>query len=488
MSTLRPTVAPTPTPSAAPPRRRLNQAIVSGPLDQVDQLARAVTPMPGYTVEPLALYQSGRGEVKAVKVLYQPATTEPPDCTDQLNRTLLNTAIRNNLTAIRTEPNCTTSTRPAWQGHPYSWEGNPYSWEGNPFTGDGGAYAWEGNPYAQPQPQAAAKVAHVVPAGASVAAAQALFAAQDAFARIQVAENGKRIAALGEKLGQGVRVAIFDTCPSAQGLGALPAGPLPWLHPHWNAPLLPAGEFSDHGLFIASLINFVAPSADIHLYQVLGGDVFGDTATLVKAMGDFLNDTATSPAVISLSLGSMCCDGGAMPAVEGLIWEAQRRGMVICAASGNNGRRAMKAATIPPAQMPAALRNVIAVAAANRQDIRASYSHRGDIAAPGGETAGAAGPNGFDDIIGLGTVSPSGYIRMDCGTSFATPLVAGAAALVLADLVGRGASLDSGMWRRVYDRLALGAVPPAGEPDTLNTTGLGAGVIRIGGRNSIYGC
>jgi subtilisin family serine protease len=481
MRTSRATVAPTPAPNAAPPRRIPNQAIVSGPRDQVDRLAGLVAATSGYTVEPLALYQSGRGEVKAVKVLYQPGPGEPADSTGQLNRYLLDTAIRNNLAEIRTEPNCTTSTRPAWQG-------DPYSWEGNPFPGDGNAYAWEGNPYAQPQPQAAAKVAHVVPAGASVADGQALFAQQDAFARIQVAESGKRIAALGEKLGQGVQVAIFDTCPTDQDLAALKAGPLPWLHPHWNAPLLPAGEYSDHGLFIASLINFVAPSADIHLYQVLGGDVFGDTATLVKAMGDFLNSTPTGPAVISLSLGSMCCDGGAMPAVEGLIWEAQERGMVICAAAGNNGRRALKAATIPPAQMPAALRNVIAVAAANRQDIRASYSNLGDIAAPGGETAGAAGPNGFDDIIGLGTVSPSGYVRMDCGTSFATPLVAGAAALVLADLVERGAALDSGMWRRVYDRLALGAVPPAGEPDSLNTTGLGAGVIRVGGRNSIYGC
>ncbi|HLO03786.1 MAG TPA: S8 family serine peptidase, partial [Symbiobacteriaceae bacterium] len=89
-----------------------------------------------------------------------------------------------------------------------------------------------------------------------------------------------------------------------------------------------------------------------------------------------------------------------------------------------------------------------------------------------------------DDIIGLGTASPTGYIRMDGGTSFATPLVAGAAALALSDLAQQGAPQNANRWQQVFDRLAASAIPPAGAEGTLNTTGLGAGIIQVTAPNN----
>jgi hypothetical protein len=481
-----------------PAERRSNQVIVSGPIAEIVRLAdevrhwskegqpntKAVRKEPPYQVRDLATFQGSVGQVKAILVVMKPASADDCDRSVEINDRILSLAKTKRLMGIKTEPNCTVGSPSGWRGDPYTWEGDPYTWEGDPYT-------WEGDPYAQgEQTKANGMVAQVQPVGENHYEGESMFAHQNAFQRIRLAEHGKRRPELAQCTGSNVRVAIFDTCPPKESIAALPMGAPTWLHPHVTNPPLAPGEFSDHGLFIASLVNFVAPAAEIHLYQVLEGNTFGDTAQLLTALAAFINDPDDRPAVINLSLGSMCgCGGGRMPALEGLLWHAVGKGMVICAAAGNRGRKASKTSVIPPAQMPASLPYVIAVAASNEQEIRASYSQRGDIAAPGGETTGVPGPTGFDDMIGLGTASTSsGYIRMDCGTSFSTPLVVGVAALVLEDLAKRGVPADSGMWRSVYQRLALGCVPPVGEAGTMNTTGMGAGIIRVSGRNTLRGC
>lgn len=463
--------------------RQPNQVILSGPQVQVDQLLQVLSG--GYRKTLLANFPVAQGAFSVVLVQHGKAPAS--DETSALNETLLLAARAAGLTDIRTEPNYTIVAPRghrgapfSWEGNPFSWEGNPFSWEGNPFSWEGNPFSWEGNPNEE---QNSGSVQAVVTVGATAAEAATLFTAQDAFARIRVTEYGQRNALLANKLGDGVLVGLFDSCPGAEALAVLPGGAPTWLHTHPATTAVGEGPFVDHGLFNASLVNFIAPNAEIHLYQVLNGEMHGETTWLISALASFLNIAEGRPTVTNLSLGAMFEGFTRMPAVEAILSELVRRGGVVCAAAGNQGRPAQKAAAVPHAQMPAALPYVIAVAATNQQSVRASYSQAGDIAAPGGETTGA-GPDGVDDPIGLGTASPTGYVRMDCGTSFATPLVAGAAALALSDLLQHGtAPQDANRWQAVFSQLAASAVQPVGAASTLNTTGLGVGILQVTASN-----
>lgn len=304
--------------------------------------------------------------------------------------------------------------------------------------------------------------------------------------------------------GAGVLVAVMDTAPS-RNVSPLPYPP-PWLTLHPGSPQpgpaptvpgrpVPAGsalgrDLSDHGLISVSLIHAVAPAAEIHLYQVLNDAGQGDLFSLLRAIIDFTRRSAGRLAVINLSLGSACglsATGGAL-ALALLAFADQ--GGVTCAAAGNTSPPPPKASAIPAAQAPASLPYVIAVAASTRNGHRASYSQRGDIAAPGGEALGAPGPGDPDDPIGLAASHPeaahSGYVAMDAGTSFATPLVSGASALMLQAISQwpTGLTLERGIDRVVLDLLARSATPPPAGPshtEALQSDGLGAGTLNLGG-------
>ncbi len=89
--------------------------------------------------------------------------------------------------------------------------------------------------------------------------------------------------------------------------------------------------------------------------------------------------------------------------------------------------------------LPAGLRGVVAVSAVGRNELKASYSSYGlgviDVTAPGGETKPKAyDPSGVkqeEESCVLSTV-PDGYDTF-CGTSMATPHVAGVAALIASE-------------------------------------------------------
>lgn len=100
--------------------------------------------------------------------------------------------------------------------------------------------------------------------------------------------------------------------------------------------------------------------------------------------------------------------------------KAYQAGCILIAAAGNDGK------STP--QYPAAWDNVISVGATDDSGRLTSYSQRVtsvNVCAPGGSSA-----SGSQKVTSLGISSPTSY-RVSTGTSFSTPLVSGAAALLL---------------------------------------------------------
>lgn len=121
---------------------------------------------------------------------------------------------------------------------------------------------------------------------------------------------------------------------------------------------------------------------------------------------------AAGPTVINLSLGSNQFSGLEKQAVA----YAFGRGSLVVAAAGNGGAR-------DPQEFPASLPHVLTVAATTEQGVVADFSSASeaiDLAAPGVDIPVAV-PQTFD---------PSGYRPDGAGTSFAAPIVTGAAAWV----------------------------------------------------------
>ncbi|HLN61133.1 MAG TPA: S8 family serine peptidase, partial [Symbiobacteriaceae bacterium] len=99
-----------------------------------------------------------------------------------------------------------------------------------------------------------------------------------------------------------------------------------------------------------------------------------------------------------------------------------------------------------------------------------------------GEDLGPLGPGDADDIIGMGvSVGTTGYVAMDAGTSFSTPLVAGTAALLVEEILAKGGALSATTYTQVLAALRAGATPVPATGDTLENAGLGAGILNLRG-------
>ena len=302
--------------------------------------------------------------------------------------------------------------------------------------------------------------------------------------------------------GAGIKVAVLDT-----GIDLT--------HPAFAGKLLPGYDFVDgdsdptevpclptpcsttnvafgHGTHVAGLIALVAPSAKIIPYRVLDVNGEGNAWVLAEALERAIADGAD---VINMSLGTATrtrilasitklfqCEppDSIDPELDfshssygaDLTRCATSSGPVIVAAAGNDGSSGVD-------EYPARerVKGLIAVGASNDTKHLAQFSNFGSwvqIAGPG---------EGITSTIPLSAVA-GGYATWS-GTSMATPLVAGAAALLRSaqknlaprDVVARMVLMATPLQQFVGGSTNIGQVNAAALVETCNMDVDGDGVV-----------
>ena len=234
-------------------------------------------------------------------------------------------------------------------------------------------------------------------------------------------------------------------------------GPVDLAHPCFhgaNLTVLPTlvpeassrdGAMSGHGTHVASVI-FGQPGTEVPgLAPQCRGlivPVFADDRCsasqldLARAIEQAANAGAH---VINLSGGQLTEDGEAEGWLENAVRLCQERNILLVAAAGNDG--------CPCLHVPAALPHVLAVGAMDARGHPLDFSNWGEryqhqgLLAPG------------ENILGA---KPGGGTERLNGTSFAAPIAAGVAALLLSEQVRRGEPPDP---QRVRDLLLRSALP-----------------------------
>lgn len=180
-----------------------------------------------------------------------------------------------------------------------------------------------------------------------------------------------------------------------------------------------ASDCAGHGTHVAGTIagrtSGVAKRAQVVSVRVLGCDNRADLDSVVAGV-DWVTANGVRPAVVNMSLGGR----GQDEALERAVTRSIAAGFTYVIAAGNDGR---DACGYTPARLPEA----ITVGATDTNDNRSVWPQWGtasnwgrcvDVWAPGTDISSASHANNFG-------------LRLDSGTSMATPAVAGAAAVYL---------------------------------------------------------
>ena len=234
--------------------------------------------------------------------------------------------------------------------------------------------------------------------------------------------------------GKGVRIAVLDT------------GYTTGIHTWLDGCIDPDGPVSEeldalrgdgrlddeagHGTFIAGIINRLAPGARITARQVLLSDGWGDEATISAAIA-----ACSGADVINLSLGAYT--QGDVPPI-GLVNALKHvpRTSVVVAAAGN------AESDVP--FWPAAMKQVVAVAAVDAAGNKASFTNFGDwvdCAAPGDQITST-----FPSWKPTSSTFGQAIDGWACwsGTSFSAPYLAG---LIAAEMTAGGGSAADAVHR-----------------------------------------
>ncbi|MFB3815433.1 MAG: S8 family serine peptidase [Terriglobales bacterium] len=158
-----------------------------------------------------------------------------------------------------------------------------------------------------------------------------------------------------------------------------------------------------HGTMVAGLVHLAAPTAKIMPLKAFSADGTGQLSDILRAIHYAVKHGAT---VINMSFSLTEPSKELLRALE----YAAERGVVNVASTGNSGQ--------PEIGYPAAAPMVIAVASTSNSDVRSAFSSYGPptwVAAPG------------EAVI---TTYPGNHYAAGWGTSFSTPLVSGAVALL----------------------------------------------------------
>lgn len=325
-----------------------------------------------------------------------------------------------------------------------------------------------------------------------------------------------------EYMGDNIRVGVFDTSPFPDEPGAGPhvrQFPFPELmgmvigqsasaEPPltvWHYDQIPAQtcpgpdrrdpdydrekqqDISNHGLFVSGLVHAVAPHSEIHLVRVLENDGCGNLYSIAKGLHMFMDATLQDRGgtlrgtVMNLSLGVHRPAGATerfklpeeVVALQSAVSLALDRGAVVVAAAGNDSYDS--GPTPSSMEIPANESGVLGVAATNVNRGRGCFSNEGDIAAPGGDGVGQCEVPKCDEnnpeacLVSVIQKPESGYAYW-VGTSFATPLISGLAALVLEQ--GGGTTFGT----NVHDQMRVEACPASPPPSDPH---LGAGIINV---------
>lgn len=249
--------------------------------------------------------------------------------------------------------------------------------------------------------------------------------------------------------GRGVRVGVIDSgvAPHSDLSGRLKAG---WNFKDGSAA---AGDSLGHGTFVAGLVaGFsdlngmigAAPGADIVPLKITNSNGFS-ASDIIPAIYEGINRFHCQ--VLNLSLGTE----SDLESMREAVAYAEEHGVTLVAAAGNSGNDSLF--------YPAAYDTVIGVGAVTKLETvyDRSSRHAGVfLTAPG---------------VAVRSLDFQGGYRDGTGTSFATPLVSGAAAVLL----GMDASLTPAQIREILSQSAV----DRGEPGY--DTAYGYGILSVGG-------